>query len=69
MGGCIQVFFGLIRIGKGLLPTRHKPVISGFMSGIGLIIILIQLLPFIGLPPLGGPIGLCKSRNRRNPKC
>lgn len=55
MGGCIQVFFGLIRIGRFIAYTPQA-VISGFMSGIGLIIILIQLLPFIGLSSGGGPI-------------
>ena len=60
MGGCIQVFFGLIRIGRFIAYTPQA-VISGFMSGIGLIIILIQLLPFIGSPPLGGPIDSVKA--------
>ncbi|MCY4095085.1 MAG: SulP family inorganic anion transporter [Gammaproteobacteria bacterium] len=55
MGGCIQVFFGLIRIGRFIAYTPQA-VISGFMSGIGLIIILIQLLPFVGLSAGGGPI-------------
>lgn len=55
LGGCIQVFFGLIRIGRFIAYTPQA-VITGFMSGIGLIIILIQLLPFIGLTPVGGPL-------------
>ncbi len=60
MGGCIQVFFGFIRIGRFIAYTPQA-VISGFMSGIGLIIILIQLLPFIGLSPLAGPMDSLKT--------
>ncbi|MCY4128788.1 MAG: SulP family inorganic anion transporter [Gammaproteobacteria bacterium] len=60
MGGCIQVFFGLIRIGRFIAYTPQA-VISGFMSGIGLIIILIQLLPFIGVSPVGGPLDSAKT--------
>lgn len=57
MGGVIQVLLGLSRIGRFVVYTPHA-VISGFMSGIGIIIILIQTLPFLGLAPSpDGPIG------------
>lgn len=55
MSGCIQVVLGLTRIGRYIVYTPQS-VISGFMSGIGVIIILIQLLPLIGLPAMGSPI-------------
>jgi len=57
LGGAIQVLFGLARVGRYVSYTPYS-VISGFMSGIGVIIILIQMLPFIGAPEAaGGPTG------------
>ena len=45
--GLFQVLFGVIRIGKYVRYIPY-PVLSGFMSGIGVIIILQQLYPLIG---------------------
>ena len=45
--GFIQVFLGISKIGKFVAYTPHV-VISGFMSGIGIIVMLIQLLPMLG---------------------
>ena len=45
--GLFQIFFGLIRIGKYVRYIPY-PVLSGFMSGIGVIIILQQIYPLIG---------------------
>ncbi|NQU59985.1 MAG: SulP family inorganic anion transporter [Rhodospirillales bacterium] len=47
MGGAFQVMFGMLRLGRyiNLVPF---PVISGFMSGIGCIIIALQLAPMLG---------------------
>ena len=45
--GLFQILFGLIRIGKYVRYIPY-PVLSGFMSGIGVIIILQQLYPLIG---------------------
>lgn len=45
--GLFQVLFGLIRIGKYVRYIPY-PVLSGFMSGIGVIIILQQLYPIVG---------------------
>ena len=57
LGGALQVLFGLVRVGRYISYTPYS-VISGFMSGIGVIIILIQLLPFLGAPTApGGPTG------------
>ncbi|CAM2880913.1 SulP family inorganic anion transporter [Flavobacterium frigoris] len=48
LGGALQIVFGLINI-AGYVKYFPYPVISGFMSGVGLIIILLQLFPFVGL--------------------
>ena len=47
MGGLFQILFGFLRIGKFIEFVPH-PVVSGFMSGIGVIIILIQVGPLLG---------------------
>ena len=45
--GLFQILFGIIRIGKYIRYIPY-PVLSGFMSGIGIIIILQQIYPLIG---------------------
>ncbi len=61
MGGLIQVLLGALRMGRFVVYTPYV-VISGFMSGVGLIIMLIQALPFLGLPPApGGPLGALRA--------
>ena len=56
MAGLIQIALGLMRIGRFVAYTPYS-VISGFMSGIGVIIILLQTIPFMGAPVrTGGPI-------------
>ncbi len=45
--GLFQILFGIIRIGKYVRYIPY-PVLSGFMSGIGVIIILQQIYPIIG---------------------
>ncbi|MCK5335475.1 MAG: SulP family inorganic anion transporter, partial [Gammaproteobacteria bacterium] len=47
MGGLFQIGFGVLKIGKFIELVPH-PVVSGFMSGIGVIIILIQIGPLFG---------------------
>ena len=57
LAGLLQVALGILRIGRFVVYTPHV-VVSGFMSGIGIIIMLIQSLPFIGAPaPSGGARG------------
>ncbi len=46
--GLFQILFGIIRIGK-YVRYIPQPVLSGFMSGIGVIIILQQIYPLLGL--------------------
>lgn len=48
LGGVIQVLFGVFKFG-GYINLVPYPVISGFMSGIGCIIIIMQLAPFVGM--------------------
>jgi sulfate permease, SulP family len=57
LGGLLQIAFGLMRVGRYVSYTPYS-VVSGFMSGVGIIIILIQTLPFVGVDPAsGGPMG------------
>ena len=49
MAGLLQVLLGVMRIGRFVAFTPYS-VISGFMSGIGVIIILLQILPFLDRP-------------------
>ncbi len=61
MAGLIQMMFGLLRIGRYVTYTPYS-VISGFMTGVGVIIILVQTLPFLGAPvAAGGPIGTLRN--------
>ncbi len=47
LAGVIQILFGLLRLGKYIILVPF-PVISGFMSGVGFIIILLQIGPLLG---------------------
>ncbi len=55
LGGLFQILFGFLKIGKFIELVPH-PVVSGFMSGIGVIIILLQLPPLLGFPAQNGPL-------------
>ena len=50
--GFFQIIFGITKVGKYVKYIPY-PVISGFMSGIGLIIIILQVNPFFGLAGYG----------------
>ncbi len=47
LAGGFQILFGLLKIGKYIKYIPY-PVLSGFMTGIGIIIILFQFYPFMG---------------------
>ena len=47
LAGAMQIAFGVLKLGRYIAFVPF-PVISGFMSGIGLIIIIIQIAPMIG---------------------
>lgn len=55
MGGAFQVLFGVLRLG-GFISLMPFPVISGFMTGIGCIIIILQVAPLLGHEALSGTI-------------
>ncbi len=56
MGGLLQMALGLLRAGRFVAYTPYV-VISGFMSGIGIIVMVIQMLPLLGAAPVaGGPM-------------
>ena len=54
MAGLVQVILGVSKIGRFVSYTPYS-VISGFMSGIGVIIILLHTLPFLGVTRASGP--------------
>lgn len=55
LGGGLQILLGISGLGRFILLVPY-PVISGFMSGIGCIIIVLQLGPLVGHPTGEGGI-------------
>lgn len=57
MAGAFQILLGTLKLGKYVTLMPYS-VISGFMSGIGIILILLQLSPLLGhAAPTGGVMG------------
>lgn len=57
MAGIVQIILGSLKLGKYVTLMPYT-VVSGFMSGIGIILIILQTAPFLGQPnPKGGVIG------------
>ncbi|MCV2402883.1 SulP family inorganic anion transporter [Marinomonas sp. C2222] len=57
IAGLFQISLGYLKLGKYITLMPYS-VISGFMSGIGIILIVLQLAPFLGHPsPAGGVMG------------
>ncbi|ADV47635.1 sulphate transporter [Cellulophaga algicola DSM 14237] len=50
LAGCMQIVLGLIGVGKYIRYIPY-PVVSGFMTAIGVIILVTQLLPSVGYYP------------------
>ncbi len=48
LAGLFQILLGVLKIGQYIKYIPY-PVVSGFMSGIGAIIIIMQIFPFFGL--------------------
>lgn len=48
LAGLFQILFGFFKIGKFVQYIPY-PVISGFMSGIGVIIVILQINPYLGV--------------------
>ena len=61
MAGLFQILFGLMKLGKYVTLMPYT-VVSGFMSGIGIILIILQLGPLLGQPsPSGGVIAVIEN--------
>ena len=57
LAGVFQIIFGIFKLGKYITLMPYS-VISGFMSGIGVILIILQIAPFLGqAAPKGGVMG------------
>ncbi len=57
MAGAFQIVLGTLKLGKYITLMPYS-VISGFMSGIGVILIILQLSPLLGhSAPPGGVVG------------
>ncbi|OAI41803.1 sulfate permease, partial [Verrucomicrobia bacterium SCGC AG-212-E04] len=60
LAGLLQIALGFLRVG-GYIRYVPYPVISGFMSGIGVIIILQQVFPMLGAdPPSSGTLEILR---------
>ena len=55
IGGLLQILFGILKLGKYITLVPYS-VVSGFMSGIGVIIIALQIGPLLGISTRGGVI-------------
>ena len=61
LAGLFQIGFGLLKLGRYITMLPYN-VISGFMTGIGVILIFMQIAPFLGQEtPKGGVLGVIKS--------
>lgn len=56
VAGCFQIAFGLFKLGRFITLMPYS-VISGFMSGIGVLLLILQIPPLLGhpVPPGGAP--------------
>ena len=55
IAGIFQILLGTLKLGKYITLMPYS-VISGFMSGIGVILIILQLAPFLGQPEVSGSV-------------
>jgi len=61
MAGMFQILFGIMRLGKYITLMPYT-VVSGFMSGIGIILIILQIGPLLGqASPNGGVIAVLEN--------
>ena len=56
MAGAFQMLLGWLKLGKYVTLMPYS-VVSGFMSGIGVILIILQLSPLLGSPAPPGGVG------------
>ncbi len=55
MAGIIQIILGALKLGRYVTLMPYT-VVSGFMSGIGIILVIIQTAPFLGQQSPGGGV-------------
>jgi SulP family sulfate permease len=55
LGGLFQMLFGVFKLGR-YISLMPYPVVSGFMTGIGCIIIILQIAPLFGHVTPGGGV-------------
>jgi len=60
LAGLFQILLGMAQAGS-LIKLVTRPVISGFMTGIGCMVIILQLNPLLGMPSQGNVIDTVKS--------
>ena len=61
MAGIFQILFGVLRLGRYITMLPYN-VISGFMTGIGVILIFMQVAPFLGEEtPKGGVLAVIQN--------
>jgi len=61
LAGMFQILFGIMKLGKYVTLMPYT-VVSGFMSGIGIILIILQIGPLLGQPaPSGGVIAVLQN--------
>ncbi len=60
IGGVFEALLGILRLGRFITLVPYS-VVSGFMSGIGFIILALQLGPFIGVSTRGGVVASLQS--------
>lgn len=61
LAGLFQIMFGVMRLGKYVTLMPYT-VISGFMTGIGIILIILQIGPLLGqASPTGGVISILQN--------
>ena len=61
LGGLLQALLGVLKLGRFVAYTPYL-VVSGFMSGIGVLVMAIQVLPFLGSAPVpGGAVGMLRA--------
>jgi len=63
LGGVFQILFGVLNIAR-YVKFLPYPVISGFMSGVGLIIVLLQFYPLAGVSAPKSTIGVITEISR-----
>ncbi|MGD1864769.1 MAG: SulP family inorganic anion transporter [Phormidesmis sp.] len=62
MAGIFQIIIGALNLGRYVTLMPYN-VVSGFMSGIGIILIILQIEPTLGVsdPDIGGVLGTLRS--------